>query len=354
MADEGRTLGALEELAAALGLPAAPMRIECYDISNFQGAQSVGSMVVFEEGRPRTGEYRRFRIKSVEGPNDFASHQEVLRRRFRRAKAGEEGIEEERRWTMPDLVIIDGGRGQVSAAKEVLDELGLHDLPVVGLAKEREELFFPGRPGAGGPAARRRRRCTSSSGSATRRTGSRSRTTATCATSGRRSPRSTTCPASGRSASASCSRCSGRRSGSARRRSSRSRRCRASGGRSRRRSRPTWRPDAAPGASGAMMDGRSPSRASLAGRPPARPGGLSAWILQLDRVAALEQRIAELEQPARRRRGARRPTSRLRRDAVAAATAAPPTAPPPPRRRNVPSHRPDGRPAEPGRAPGVG
>jgi excinuclease ABC subunit C len=146
MADEGRTLGALEELAAALNLPGPPMRIECYDISNFQGAQSVGSMVVFEEGRPRTGEYRRFRIKTVEGPNDFASHQEVLRRRFSRARTGEEGIEEERRWTMPDLVIIDGGKGQVAAAKEVLDELGLHDLPVVGLAKEREELFFPGDP----------------------------------------------------------------------------------------------------------------------------------------------------------------------------------------------------------------
>jgi excinuclease ABC subunit C len=145
MADEGRTLGALEELAAALGLPVAPLRIECYDISNFQGAQSVGSMVVFEEGRPRTGEYRRFQIRTVQGPNDFASHQEVLRRRFRRVNAGEEGIEEERRWAMPDLVIVDGGRGQVSAAKEVLDELGLHDLPLAGLAKEREELFLPGR-----------------------------------------------------------------------------------------------------------------------------------------------------------------------------------------------------------------
>ncbi len=145
LADEGRTLGALEELAAALGLAGPPMRIECYDISNFQGAQSVGSMVVFEEGRPRTGEYRRFRIRTVEGPNDFASHQEVLRRRFHQGKTGEEGIEEERRWTMPDLVIVDGGRGQVSAAKAVLDELGLGDLPLVGLAKEREELILPDR-----------------------------------------------------------------------------------------------------------------------------------------------------------------------------------------------------------------
>jgi excinuclease ABC subunit C len=144
MADEGRTLRALEELADALGLAGPPLRIECYDISNVQGSDSVGSMVVFEEGRPRTGEYRRFRIKTVTGPNDFASHQEVLRRRFRRAKAGDEGAEEALRWAMPDLVIIDGGKGQVSAAKEVLDELGLHDLPLAGLAKEREELFLPG------------------------------------------------------------------------------------------------------------------------------------------------------------------------------------------------------------------
>jgi len=145
LADHGKTLAALEELAEALGLAAIPTRIECYDISNFQGAQSVGSMVVFEEGRPRTGEYRRFRIKEVIGANDFASHQEVLRRRFKRAKAGEEGSDEELRWQLPDLVVIDGGKGQLSAAKEVLDELGYGDLAVVGLAKEREEIFLPDR-----------------------------------------------------------------------------------------------------------------------------------------------------------------------------------------------------------------
>ncbi len=145
LADQGKTLAALEELAEALGLPAVPLRIECYDISNLAGAQSVGSMVVFEEGRPRTGEYRRFRIKTVQGANDYASHQEVLRRRFKRAKSGEEGSEEELRWLLPDLVVIDGGKGQLSAAKEVLDELGYGDLAVVGLAKEREEIFLPGR-----------------------------------------------------------------------------------------------------------------------------------------------------------------------------------------------------------------
>ena len=117
LADEGKTLAALEELADALGLAGPPMRIECYDISNIQGANTVGSMVVFEEGRPRTGEYRRFRIKTVDGPNDFASHREVLRRRFRLVRAGEEGVAEELRWAMPDLVIIDGGMGQVNAAK---------------------------------------------------------------------------------------------------------------------------------------------------------------------------------------------------------------------------------------------
>ena len=145
LADQGKTLAALDELASALSLPGAPLRIECYDISNFQGAQSVGSMVVFVEGRPRTGEYRRFRIKDVQGANDFASHQEVLRRRFNRARTGEEGNEEELRWQLPDLVMIDGGKGQLSAAKEVLDELGYRDLAVVGLAKEREEIFLPDR-----------------------------------------------------------------------------------------------------------------------------------------------------------------------------------------------------------------
>jgi excinuclease ABC subunit C len=145
LADQGKTLAALEELAAALGLPGPPLRIECYDISNIQGSESVGSMVVFEEGKPRSGEYRRFRIKTVTGPNDFASHQEVLRRRFRTVRNGEEGSDEARRWSMPDLVILDGGKGQVSAGKETLGELGLHDLPLAGLAKEREELFLPDR-----------------------------------------------------------------------------------------------------------------------------------------------------------------------------------------------------------------
>src|SRR4029077_7296696 len=130
LADQGKTLGALQELADALSLPTLPSRIECYDISNFQGSETVASMVVFEDGKPRTGEYRRFRIRTVQGPNDFASHQEVLRRRFGHVLRVEEGAAEEARWRLPDLVVIDGGKGQVSAAREVLDALGLHDIPL--------------------------------------------------------------------------------------------------------------------------------------------------------------------------------------------------------------------------------
>ena len=144
LADEGKTLAALEELAGALGLGAPPLRIECYDISTIQGTNTVGSMVVFEEGRPRTGEYRRFRVKTVIGTDDYASHREVLRRRFYRALEAEEGVAEELRWRLPDLVVIDGGIGQVNVAREVLDSLGLPDMPVIGLAKEREEVFLPG------------------------------------------------------------------------------------------------------------------------------------------------------------------------------------------------------------------
>ena len=143
LADQGKTQAALAELADALNLAAPPQRIECYDISTIQGSDTVGSMVVFEEGRPRSGEYRRFRVRTVIGPDDFASHREVLTRRFRRALVGEEGAAEELRWRLPDLVVIDGGLGQANTGRAVLDELGLHDLPVVGLAKEREELWSP-------------------------------------------------------------------------------------------------------------------------------------------------------------------------------------------------------------------
>lgn len=207
LSDSQKTQLALEELQEALNLVAPPQRIECYDISNTQGTNSVGAMVVFEAGRPKNSEYRRFKIKSVEGANDFASHQEVLRRRFRKAASQQEaqfeaeasaavtgvgqkesaisdidpslpvmssdteegptmdGDEEtisenqeqvesglQHNWTLPDLVIIDGGKGQLNAALEVMHELQL-DIPTIGVAKEEgshtklataEEIYIPG------------------------------------------------------------------------------------------------------------------------------------------------------------------------------------------------------------------
>ncbi|NWJ97956.1 MAG: excinuclease ABC subunit UvrC [Chloroflexi bacterium] len=208
--DEQKTTAALAELQNQLELAVRPRRIECYDISNTQGTNSVASMVVFENGTPKKTDYRRFKIKTVEGPNDFASMQEVLRRRFKRAKTVEEASQNAQAFSeelaaleesselsnplddglsvqnptdsqqsqvhqdkgkktkskksaktkekpkaprvdyswqsLPDLIIIDGGKGQLSAAVEVMRELELADIPIVGLAKQREELFKPDNP----------------------------------------------------------------------------------------------------------------------------------------------------------------------------------------------------------------
>jgi len=143
LAQRGALRQALEALAEELDLPGPPRRIECYDISNIQGAHAVGSMVVFVDGQPRPAEYRRFRIKFTPGPNDFAMLQEVLRRRFRRARdAAARGDEEESFARLPDLLMVDGGKGQVSAAHDVLRDLGLGHIPLVGLAKRFEELYL--------------------------------------------------------------------------------------------------------------------------------------------------------------------------------------------------------------------
>ncbi len=141
-----RTEGALSELQKWLGLPTPPLRIEAFDISNTQGTESVASMVVFENGRPKNADYRRFRIKTVEGPNDFASMNEVVRRRFQRGlkERAEEAIEG-RFAHFPDLVLIDGGKGQLNAALAAMKELGVGDIPSAGLAKEFELLFVEGR-----------------------------------------------------------------------------------------------------------------------------------------------------------------------------------------------------------------
>jgi excinuclease ABC subunit C len=142
--DADRTASLLNDLQARLALPALPVRIECYDISNIQGKYPVGSMVVFDEGRPKPAHYRHFRIKSVQGANDFAMLQEVLRRRFSRYARSEEGDHDEPSFSsLPDLVLIDGGKGQLSAAREVLESMGLEAVPTFGLAKEQEELFRP-------------------------------------------------------------------------------------------------------------------------------------------------------------------------------------------------------------------
>jgi len=151
LADESQHTVALTELQEALNLPAAPTRIEGYDISNIQGTAATGSLVVFVKGVARKSDYRHFRIKGVSGSNDFAMMQEVLRRRFKRAVVAREGeatkdaASRDEKWAvLPDLVLIDGGKGQLNAALEVLEEYGLDDLPVVGLAKKQEELFLPG------------------------------------------------------------------------------------------------------------------------------------------------------------------------------------------------------------------
>jgi excinuclease ABC subunit C len=151
LADESQHTAALAELQEALSLPAPPTRIEGYDISNIQGTAATGSMVVFVKGVARKSDYRRFRIKSVAGSNDFAMLQEVLRRRFKRVAASRQGEtnqeadSKDEKWSiLPDLILIDGGKGQLNAALETLAECGLDDLAVVGLAKKNEELFLPG------------------------------------------------------------------------------------------------------------------------------------------------------------------------------------------------------------------
>jgi len=149
MVDEGRSVEALAQLQEHLGLDEAPTRIEGYDISNIQGTAATGSMVVFVKGMTRKSDYRRFRIRTVEGADDYAMMQEVLRRRFKRAIEGKTEAEAKSGdvWTiLPDLIIIDGGKGQLNAALEVLEEHGLKDeVAAIGLAKKQEEIFLPDR-----------------------------------------------------------------------------------------------------------------------------------------------------------------------------------------------------------------
>ncbi|UCE01066.1 MAG: excinuclease ABC subunit UvrC [Chloroflexota bacterium] len=153
-AEKHRQTEALAELQSALNLPIPPNRIECYDISNTQGTSAVGSMVVFEMGIPSKKLYRRFNIRSVTGPDDFASMEEVLLRRFNRWQAAQElgdqpGEKVDQSFALlPDLLIVDGGKGQLGRAVGVLAKYNLVEkIPVVGLAKQHEEIFVPGQPG---------------------------------------------------------------------------------------------------------------------------------------------------------------------------------------------------------------
>jgi excinuclease ABC subunit C len=151
---DARTRG-LNELQDLLDLPAAPLRIECYDISNLQGNQVVGSMVVFEDGLPRKSEYRRFELKSIEGQDDVASVHEVLTRRLARlaAERSEPSPQEpgqppaRRKFAYPpNLIVVDGGRPQLAAALDAVEAAGRPDLAVVSLAKRMEEVYLPGSP----------------------------------------------------------------------------------------------------------------------------------------------------------------------------------------------------------------
>jgi excinuclease ABC subunit C len=141
LADRGKTEVALRELQEALGLEGPPKRIECYDVSHVQGTSVVSSMIVFEDGRPAKSQYRRFRARISDRNDDFTNMRDTLRRRFARS----ESPQAQSSWPLPDLVILDGGKGQLSAGLEALAEAGRLQIPIAALAKEREELFVPNR-----------------------------------------------------------------------------------------------------------------------------------------------------------------------------------------------------------------
>lgn len=129
----------MEQMQKDLRLPVKPYHIECFDNSNFQGDYAVAAMSVFKNGRPSKSDYRHFNIKTVEGPNDFASMEEVIYRRYHRL------LEEQQ--PLPQLIVIDGGKGQLSAALTSLEKLNLRGkISIVGIAKKLEEIFYPGDP----------------------------------------------------------------------------------------------------------------------------------------------------------------------------------------------------------------
>jgi excinuclease ABC subunit C len=137
--DQARAEEAMLDLQEALELPAHPYRVEAFDVSNLQGTETVAAMVVFEGGQPKKSDYRKFKIRTVEGPDDFAAMREAIRRRLERAIAGDERFGE-----LPDLILVDGGKGQLGAVLEVERALSV-EIPTIGLAKQFEEIYVPGR-----------------------------------------------------------------------------------------------------------------------------------------------------------------------------------------------------------------
>lgn len=249
-ADSHRQESTLKELQDALDLPRLPTRIECFDISNTQGTAMIGAMVVFAHGQPRKADYRKFNIKDIQGPNDFESMWQALSRRFQRWKdrASEEkpGADPGRKTAkidasfsvLPDLLVIDGGNGQLGVAVEVLKSFDLlHVVPVISLAKREEEVFKPatGDP-IGSPASRRR--SISCSVCAMKRTDTASPGTAPSVTRSAWHRNLTPSRAWVRPAGGACSRPTAPLTACGKRRSSRSRPlCQST---SRRRSRPRW------------------------------------------------------------------------------------------------------------------
>jgi excinuclease ABC subunit C len=146
--DHNARARALMALQEALDLPEAPLRIECFDISNLQGTEIVASMVVMEDGLAKRSDYRRFKIRTQEGQDDFAAMEEALTRRFRRyLQERDEGARAGKRFAYPpNLLLVDGGKGQLNVAVRVLEELGLEDISVASLAKRFEEVYRPDRP----------------------------------------------------------------------------------------------------------------------------------------------------------------------------------------------------------------
>ena len=144
ISDSTRMETAMSELQEELNLPELPRRIECYDISHIQGTNTVASMSVFNNGQPFSSDYRRFKIKTHDGNDDFASMREVLSRRFKRLKNAREGGSENASFaSTPNLVLIDGGKGQLSSAVEAMLHLGLQDIQIASIAKREEEIFLP-------------------------------------------------------------------------------------------------------------------------------------------------------------------------------------------------------------------